>query len=195
MILNSSLKGNLMLVTISSHKKTIAILLTILFLLGLLTYSFVSPHGFFSGLSNDLEKIEPESEFMYTDLEGNQVSLIDYKGKPLIINSWATWIPFSQAEFKLLESVSASLGNEVTILAINRREDKATIKAYLDFIGNPQGIVFLSDATDNFYKVIGGYATPETVFYDRDGVIVGHMHGVLTADELQNYSALLKAQK
>ncbi|MFZ2253492.1 MAG: TlpA disulfide reductase family protein [Minisyncoccia bacterium] len=180
---------------ISTHKKTIALLSAILIVLGLLTYSFVSPRGFFSGLSNDLKKIEQEGQFMYADLEGNQISLVDYKGKPLIINSWATWIPFSQAEFKLIESLNASLGNEVTILAINRKEDRATIKAYLDFIGNPQGIVFLSDVTDNFYKTIGGYATPETVFYDRNGVIVGHKHGVLTVDELKNYIELLKLEE
>lgn len=184
-----------MLTTISSHKKTIALLSAIILVLGLLTYAFVSPRGFFSGLPNDLGKIEQEGEFMYADLEGNQVSLLKYKGKPLIINSWATWIPFSQAEFKLIESLNASLGNEVTILAINRMEDRATIKAYLDFIGNPQGIVFLSDVTDNFYKMIGGYATPETVFYDRDGVIVGHKHGVLTEDELKSYIELLKLEE
>lgn len=181
--------------TITAHKKTIVILMGILLLLGLLTYSFVSPRGFFSGLSNDLKKIEQEGEFKYSDLEGNEVSLVDYKGKPLIINSWATWIPFSQAELKLLDSTKVSNDSEITIIAINRMEDKATIKAYLDFIGKPQGIIFLSDATDNFYKAIEGYATPETIFYDRDGVIVGRKHGVLTEEELKNYIERLRSSK
>ena len=184
-----------MWLTISVHKKAIVVLVLILLVLGALTYSFISPRGLFSGLSNDLEKIEQEGEFMYTDLDGNQVSLVDYKGKPLIINSWATWIPFSQAELKLLASISAVSGNEITVLAINRMENNATIKAYLDFIGQPQGIVFLSDTTDNFYKAIGGYATPETVFYDRDGVIIARKHGVLTEDELKTYIEVLRTEK
>lgn len=184
-----------MWLTIRTYKKTIASLTLILVVLALLTYSFVSPRGLFSGLSNDLEKIEKEGEFMYSDLEGNQISLVAYRGKPLIINSWATWIPFSQAEFELLENVSTLSENEVTVLAINRMENNATIKAYLDFIGQPQGITFLSDVTDNFYKAIEGYATPETVFYNKDGVIVGRKHGVLTETELNEYVKVLRSQK
>jgi|CXWL01.1.fsa_nt_gi thiol-disulfide isomerase/thioredoxin len=180
---------------IRTHKKAIAILSCILAVLGVLTYSFISPRGFFSGLSNDLEKIEQEGEFKYTDLQGNQVSLVDYKGKPLIINSWASWIPFSQAEFKLLESVGTLSGNEISVLAINRMENTATINAYLDFIGHPQGIIFLSDTTDNFYKTIEGYATPETVFYDRDGILIARKHGVLTEDELKGYVEILRSRK
>jgi thiol-disulfide isomerase/thioredoxin len=130
-----------------------------------------------------LKGVESEEGVTYTDLDGNPVSLVAYKGKPLIINSWASWIPFSKDELKLLSLLQES-DDAVTVIAINRMENVATIKAYLDFIGKPEGIVFLSDATDTFYKAIQGYAMPETVFYDRDGLIVRHVRGVLTESEL-----------
>jgi len=162
-----------------AQRVTILVLVLILGVLSFITYSFVAPQGLFSGLSNDLRVIEKDSGVIYTDLEGNPVSLIDFKGEPLIINAWASWIPFSQNELKLLEKVKQTQGDRITVLAINRMEDVHTVKAYLEYIGKPEGIVFLTDATDNFYKAILGYAMPETVFYSRDGVLMNHKRGVL----------------
>ena len=180
---------------IVAYKKTIGILVLIVGALGVLTFSFIAPNGFFSGLSNDLKEIEGEGEFMYTDLDGNPVSLVDYKGKPLIINSWATWMPFSAHELQLLDATKVKYGDDIVILAINRMENTATVRAYLDFIGKPEHIVFLSDPSDNFYKAVGGYAMPETVFYNREGILIEHTRGVLREEELTNQmNSLLEAK-
>ncbi len=176
-----------MLVLLQTHKKIILILTVCIAGLAFLTYSFVSPNGIFSGLQNDLKNIEKEGAAAYTDLDGNPVSLSIFKGQSLIINAWASWIPFSQEELRLLAKVKKDKGDSITIIAINRMEDITTIKSYLEFIGKPEGIVFLSDPTDNFYKVVGGYAMPETMFYTRDGVVVTHKRGVLKEDELLDY--------
>ncbi len=177
---------------ISINNKTLIVLIVIVCILAFLTYSFISPHGFFSGLSNDLKGIEAEEGFTYTDLDGNPIQLAEYKGKPLIINAWATWTPFSKDELILFSKYKAEYGDAVTVLAINRMENVATIKAYLDFIGKPGGIVFLGDPTDNFYKSIQGYAMPETVFYDSEGIIVNHARGVLTEEDIKaGFEALI----
>ncbi len=167
-----------------SRLKTIGVLTTILLLCGFLTYSFVSPKGFFSGLKGDLKNIEPASEFAYTDLDGNPVLLSTVKGKPLIINSWATWMPFSKDELAMLNEVKKQYGDTVEILAINRMEDREFIKSFLSTYGTLRNITFLTDPTDNFYKAVGGYAMPETVFYAENGTIVFHKRGTLTRDEL-----------
>ena len=172
-------------VALRPHKKAIGILLSILVVLGLLTYSFVGKQGVFSGLQNDLKAIDPGVEFSYTDLEGNPVNLTAYKGKPLIVNSWATWMPFSKTELPLLEKIKAEKGDALNILAINRKEDKEVIKSYMNIFSIPSTIVFLVDPTDHFYKAIGGYAMPETIFYDGDGIIVSHKRGTLTEEELR----------
>lgn len=171
-----------------THAKIIGILVSIVAFLGLLTYSLVSPHGFSFGLSNDLKAIEQPEGSTYFDLDGNPVSLVDFKGESLIINAWASWIPFSQSELKLLALVKADKGDAVTVLAINRMENAETVKAYLEYIGKPEGIIFLVDPSDTFYKAVSGYAMPETVFYDRDGVIAVHKRGVLTPDELNSFT-------
>ena len=37
-------------------------------------------------------------ELSFLDSEGNDVSLSDFKGTPLIVNSWAVWCPFCGKE-------------------------------------------------------------------------------------------------
>lgn len=173
------------------HKKTLIVLFGVIVILGFVTYSFISPYGLFSGLQNDLKEIEPSIEFSYTDLNGNKINLSEFKGKPLIINSWATWMPFSQTELPLLVKIHEQYQNEVTILAINRKEQVGTVRAFLSTFSIPESIVFLLDPSDNFYKTVDGYAMPESLFYNADGVLVGHTRGVLTEEELQGYIATM----
>jgi thiol-disulfide isomerase/thioredoxin len=181
---------------IKAHKKLILILIGTLVLLGGITYSFVSPYGIFTGLKNDLKTIDPDTESSYTDLDGNPVDLKSFKGKPLIINSWASWMPFSQTELPLLAKIKSEKGNSLHILAINRMENTAMIKSFLSaYTIGTDTLVFLADPTDHFYSAIEGYAMPETVFYDSTGTLLIHKRGSLTEDELRGYvEALLSAE-
>ncbi len=174
--------------------KTLEVLLMILGVLGFLTYSFVSPYGIFSDLKNDLKTIAPEESASYTDLDGNPVDLASFKGKPLIVNTWATWMPFSQTELPLLALMQERYGDTVTILAINRMEDTIRIRSFLDtFSIKNDGIIFLTDPTDFFYRAVGGYAMPETIFYRSDGVIQNHERGTLTESDLVQFIETLIA--
>jgi thiol-disulfide isomerase/thioredoxin len=166
--------------------KTIGVLMVVLALVGFLTYSYIAPGGMFADLQNDLKAIDPGDESAYTDLDGNHFDLGEFKGKPLVVNAWATWMPFSQSELSLLSNVQEEYAGDLTVLAINRMEDTPVIRAYLALYGlvnMPVRIV--RDPTDNFYKAVGGYAMPETVFYRADGTIYMHKRGVLTEDELR----------
>lgn len=162
-------------------------LLSILIVLGFLTYSFIAPQGLFSGLPNDLKALQADDSVRYTDLDGNIVDLNTFKGKPLIINSWATWIPFSQTELPLLGQLKQKHGDAITVIAINRMENSGMIRSFMSTFTIPDSIILLSDPTDNFYKAIEGYAMPETLFYDADGNIVAHIRGVLSEVEAENY--------
>ncbi len=154
-----------------------------LLLCGFVYERFLSD-GFFSKLENDLKTIQATEDVRYTDMDGNRVDIATFTGKPLIINSWATWIPFSKDELKLLESAKQKYGDAITILAINRKEDIPRIKSYISLFNISGDVVLLADETDNFYTVIQGYATPETIFYNPDGTIHMHKRGVLTEIEL-----------
>lgn len=170
------------------HKRGITILCATIFLLGGMTYLFVGQRSPFSGLQNDLKIIEPPETLPYTDLNGNVISLEDFKGKPLIVNSWASWSPFSKDELMLLNELKRQYGDSLTILAINRMEDSTFAKSYLSTYGIAEDVVFIADQSDNFFKATEGYAMPETIFYRADGTIAMHKRGVLTKEELTSYT-------
>lgn len=170
---------------IQEYKVTLGTIAVVIALFAYLTYSFVSPHGRFAGLHNDLKEIEPDGEHAYTDLDGNIVSMRDFRGKPLIINAWATWIPFSQTELKVLSDIAHEYGDAVTVLAINRMEHPSVIRSFLAAFSIENGVRILVDPTDHFYTATGGYAMPETLIFDAEGVLVEHTRGTFTESTLR----------
>lgn len=176
---------------VRNNARVLSILFGILGVLGLIVYSFVAPGGMFSGLQNDLKMIEVEESVRYTTLDGAPIDLEDLKGKPIIINSWATWMPFSKDELPLLIALNEEYGDQIEIIAMNRMENVLTVRSYLGTYGIPESIKFLLDPADSFYRAVGGYAMPETLFYREDGTLLVHKRGTLTEDELRNYAATL----
>ncbi|MFT5036581.1 MAG: thiol-disulfide isomerase/thioredoxin [Candidatus Azotimanducaceae bacterium] len=125
----------------------------------------------------------------FTDINGNPFSLEQFDGKVRVVNSWATWCPFCITElpdFGLLSSEFSP--DEVVVIAINRKEDKARVRAFIDQIGSLGTIIFVQDPNDIFYKSIGGFSMPETVFYDREGNVSFHKHGFMTLKEMREHT-------
>ncbi len=170
------------------NARVLAVLCGVLAVLGFLTYSFTAPGGMFSGLQNDLKAIEPEADAGYTTLDGAPVDLADFKGKPIIVNAWATWMPFSKDELALLTALHSEYGDRMVIIAMNRMETALTVRSYLALYGIGESITFLLDPKDSFYRAVSGYAMPETVFYRKDGTLLAHTRGVLTEAELRVYA-------
>jgi thiol-disulfide isomerase/thioredoxin len=185
MIMNFSLKDSVHLV--QTYKWHLTSLFLVLGFLTFIVYERVMPHGFFSGLQNDLKILESEHEPTFYDLDGNPVSLLAFKGKPLVMNAWATWVPFSKDELSLLARAQEQYGDRVTFLAINRMEESARVRAYSEQFAIPRTLMILIDPTDAFYERIHGYGMPETIFYQADGTILDHVRGVLTKDALDEY--------
>ena len=123
-------------------------------------------------------------DFTFVDYDGNTVALADFSGKPLVINSWASWCPFCVKElpdFALLQKKFP----EMVVIAVDRRESLNTAKSYTDDIGITDDLVFLLDNSDSFYRSIGGFTMPETIFVDKDGIIQIHKRGIMSLDEME----------
>ena len=123
-------------------------------------------------------------DLSFLDYEGNTVALADFAGKPLVVNSWAAWCPFCIKElpdFALLQKEFP----EVVVIAIDRAESLNTAKSYTDDLGITDDLIFVLDRKDSFYRSIGGFSMPETLFVDKDGVIQTHKRGIMDLDEMK----------
>lgn len=124
----------------------------------------------------------------YTDFAGNQAKLDQHLGQVLVVNSWASWSPSSGDELSLLANVAAEYETaSVQVIAINRAENRRIAESYLRTIGVDQRVKLIIDTDDRYYRDIGGYTMPETLFYDRKGNVVHHQRGPLTASQVSYF--------
>lgn len=130
-------------------------------------------------------------DFLLKDYNGNTVALADFAGTPLVINSWAAWCPFCRKELSDFAAAQKEFKGEVVIIAIDRQESLETAKRYSDELGVTDDLVFLLDPDDSFFKSIGGFSMPETIFVDADGYIVIHKRGPMDLNEIREKIRIL----
>ena len=123
----------------------------------------------------------------YLDAQSNEISLSQYEGQILVVNVWASWSPYTEIEFPILDEIASRYKDKgVRVLAMNRKETQPQIERYLASIPTYNTIERITDVNDFFYAGIDGYAMPETVIYDSKGKIIEHIRGVVTKEQLEN---------
>lgn len=120
----------------------------------------------------------------FEDFEGNTIKLADFAGTPLVINSWTTWCPFCIKELPDFVTAQENFGDAIKIIAIDRAESLKIAKEYTDNVKITDKILFLLDPSDSFYKAIGGFSMPETIFVDAEGIIRIHKRGPMELHEI-----------
>ncbi len=138
-----------------------------------------------SSISQNQPSIKSLPNLTFKDYGGNAVPLSRFTGKPLVINSWAAWCTFCRTELPDFVKAQKELGDTVVIIAINRAEQPNVSKQYIDSLGITDDLIFLLDPQDAFYKAIGGFVMPETVFVDKKGRVLDHKKGVMDFDEIK----------
>ncbi len=149
---------------------------------------FVIAGGYFllSGTPSETtnESLDKAPAFSLQDIDGNTVSLSDFEGKSVVINSWATWCPFCIKELPDFVKLQEEFGEELVVIAINRKESLQKSVEYTDSIGITNDLIYLLDPKDTFYKSIGGFSMPETIFVDVNGNIFLHKRGFMSLEEM-----------
>ncbi len=127
-----------------------------------------------------------DSNATYLDAQNNQISLSKYEDSILVVNVWASWSPYTEIEFPVLDDIALRYKDKgVRVLAMNRKETGYQIERYLASQPAYNNIERITDVNDFFYAGIDGYAMPETVIYDTDGRIIEHIRGVVTKEQLE----------
>jgi peroxiredoxin len=109
-------------------------------------------------------------DFILPGLDGVKIKLSDLRGKPVVVNFWATWCGYCVEEMPLLqEALDANKDKGLVILAVNYGETGARAEEFVQLFGYTFTVVldFYQDVTP-FYKLRG---LPTTFFIDKEGVI------------------------
>lgn len=131
------------------------------------------------------ESIEPAPDFTLTLLDGSSFRLSDHKGKPVLINFFASWCLPCREEMPVLEKIVRDYQPKDVVflgIAVDDTEEKMKdfIKRY--DVTFPVGL----DKTGEVQKFFGLYGIPTTYFIDRNGMIRYFHSGAVTEKLLQH---------
>ncbi len=109
-------------------------------------------------------------DFTLTDLEGELVSLSDYRGRPVILNFWASWCGPCKVEFPLFQDARERYSGEgLEILGIIHDDSAEAAAAFVSEEGSAWPA--LLDPDDVAWSAYGGLGLPTSFFIDREGVV------------------------
>ena len=109
--------------------------------------------------------------FRFTSDDGEEFSLAELRGQPVIVNFWATWCGPCRAEMPDLQRVHDTLGDELTLLAVDLDETGEAVTAFFDEIGLALNVV-IDDGRMIADQGYGLFGVPSTYVIDADGVVV-----------------------
>ena len=127
---------------------------------------------------------ETAPDFSLADLQGQTVTLADYRGKVLFLNFWATWCPPCRREIPdFIEAYKELKGEGLEILGIS--VDEAAAPALLDWT-RKNGINYpIALATPEIVEAYRpGEFIPATIVIDRKGVIRHRQSELMDKDTL-----------
>ena len=121
------------------------------------------------------------------DLKGAPHTLEEYRGKPVLLNFWATWCVPCAAEMPLLNEMQKRYQGKILFIAASI--DDQDVKPQVDaFIKKHQGealTVMMGATLDTLDDFGVNQGMPGTVFIDADGKIVDRLTGALKRPDLE----------
>jgi cytochrome c biogenesis protein CcmG/thiol:disulfide interchange protein DsbE len=136
---------------------------------------------------------KPAPEFRLTAFGGGEISLAGLKGKPAVLNFWASWCyPACYEEAPLLEATWRKFKDRgLMVVGVDIQDKEANALEFIRRFG-----FSFPNAPDPGSKVsidYGVYGVPETFFVDRHGRIAYKHVGALTSELIEaQVQALLK---
>ena len=125
-------------------------------------------------------------DFTLSSVNGEDVSLSDYKGKVVIVDFWATWCPPCRKGIPDLISLQNEYKDKVKVIGISldRENTKNSVPGFVDRMGINYPVVYFND------KVIidfgGVNAIPTSFIIDQKGNIVKKMVGLYPKSEYES---------
>jgi len=131
-------------------------------------------------------------DFSLETLEGETVSLSDYRGQVVFLNFWATWCEPCQREMPAFEAFMASDRTDAVILAVNNGESVADVQGFVDLF-SLENLPILMDSDNAVADGLGVLNLPVTYVIDGDGVMQDFKLGEMTSEDIEQYISSLES--
>jgi len=134
---------------------------------------------------------QPAPPFTLKDVDGKAVTLAQFHGKPLFINTFATWCPPCKEELPGIVAAYPAYKDKIVFLGVDEQEDVELVTPFLRRFGITYQVVLDPGTVADHYDIA---SLPESFFIDRDGKVVKMYRGFMTPDVLKNNLASIAGQ-
>ena len=150
-----------------------------IFLLALLLATALSSTSF-AGTPGELKVGDYLRETTLDGLNGQSKTFSDFKGKPLIINVWASWCGPCRAEMGSLERLAHQHNKEFNVIGISTDDYRNKAMAFIK-----QTEITFENFIDHellLENMLGASRIPLTILVDADGRVLGKLNGAYQWD-------------
>ena len=133
-------------------------------------------------LSPDLEDGTDMSLLAFDRFDGGTGTVADYRGKPLVVNFFASWCPPCVREMPEFQAVFERLGGRVAFLGLSQDQAQEDALALVESTGVRYDVGWDPDL--EVYAETGSIAMPTTAFVSASGKLVDVFAGVLDEESL-----------
>ena len=127
-------------------------------------------------------------DFKVLDYQGNEVTLSEHFGKPIVVNFWATWCGPCKYELPDFDSLAKEYGDEVVFMMVNMtdgsQETVDKVKKFVEDEGYTFPVYF--DTESEAAYTYGIYSIPRSLFIKPNGEINYAYIGVMDEESLRN---------
>ena len=126
-------------------------------------------------------------DFVVTDLDGNQIRLSDFRGKPVVLNFWASWCGPCKMEMPDFEDAYNTYKDDIHFVMVNLTDgDRETVETAHQFISDA-GYTFpvYYDTMMEAAVKYGVSSVPRTYFVDGNGNMIAYAQSMLDRNTLQ----------
>ncbi len=145
--------------------------------------------------SSDVGRAAPD--FVLETPDGGQMRLSDLRGKPVLVNFWASWCtPCRQEMPEIVKAYDAHAKDGLVVVAVDLQENDDAIRTFAQEFGMKFPIVIDRNGGVGSAWHIGGpvQGIPSSYFVDATGVVRARNFGPMTADTVeQDLTTILEA--
>jgi thiol-disulfide isomerase/thioredoxin len=133
---------------------------------------------------------QPAPQAGFVDLDGHPASLADFKGKPTIVNLWATWCRPCVKEMPSLDRLAARFAGRLAVAAVS--EDRAAGTLVKPFIAvmKPRHIRMYLDPQGHLERAFHVFGVPTSIVLDAEGRVLGRVEGAADWDSARMRAVL-----
>ena len=123
-------------------------------------------------------------DFALADLDGNPIRLSELRGRPVVVNFWASWCGPCVEEFPLLRDAAQRHADDgLVVIGVVFQDRSSAARNFMARNGGTwQAAMDPDERVANAYGILG---PPETFFIDRDGIIEARQIGQFSAGSLE----------